>query len=1011
MSTIGFPVSVAPEPAGDRVNRRSLLWALLAIAAVAIAAVGGSIAGTSTHTRRVVGPSSHSQAHLSTAANLAVSRGLGADLTTYRVAQSPGGLLARNARQGLTARFGASGATVSTRDGAHAGIVLQAIGSGAVLHTVGLAQPLAHGNRVEYSRGAATEWFANGPAGVEQGFTIATKPAGAASGALTLALGLSGTLTARPGAGGGLVLTGASGKAVLRYGDLSVTDASGRSLPAHMTVAHGRVLISVDARGARYPLTVDPLVQDAELTNSTEEGEGDFGFSVAIDGSTIVVGATEAKVDATEHQGAAYVFTEPGGGWSGAVNQVAELTNNSGGPYTNFGWSVAISGKTIVVGARNVGVEYGAVYEFTEPAGGWTGTLQPTATLATPGGFGYDLGYSVAISGSTVVAGAPDAETTGGGSKQGLVEVFSEPGGGWKGTVSATANLTSSASESNGEEFGDAVAISEKTIVVGAPGAIIPGQPQQLSDSEAGAAYVFTEPGGGWKGSDTPAAALTEEAVGDRLGFAVALDGEDTVFADEPCAPKGCTEKPSDPGVDGAPGVVYIYAKPGGGWASTSKPTGALTDAGEPEPVDLGESLAADGSTVVAGAPLGGFVDVFDEPGGGWASEPQSGQFPAPSGAFDLGFAVGVSGETPVATAFFHITKNGQPSGAAFVFGLPLPPPTVVTEPASPVGETTTTLTGTVNPNGLNVTECNFEWGTSSSYGNLAPCSSAPGSGTSAVTVSATLIGLSAGETYYYRLVATNSSGTSKGLPQELTTATAPYTKSPPESLPAGTTTTPTVSTTTTSTPSTSTSTNVATSPKAIEELLNGCSGSPLVLNDVYIQGTHVEIRGSAIKSYVGKKVKILFNEGKSVATATVETNGQYTTTAPLPPAKIRDNLDTRYTAEIGKLRSVHLKLVRRLLLEPPKASGTTITLTGQLTLPLTKPIAPVTIEQQLECGKTTVAKTFTPSANGHFDITLTVPANAKAGIFRLTSKVAANKHSVAHGFTTFSLPLPVAIG
>jgi hypothetical protein len=49
--------------------------------------------------------------------------------------------------------------------------------------------------------------------------------------------------------------------------------------------------------------------------------------------------------------------------------------------------------------------------------------------------------------------------------------------------------------------------------------------------------------------------------------------------------------------------------------------------------------------------------------------------------------------------------------------------------------------------------------------------------------------------------------------------------------------------------------------------------------------------------------------------------------------------------------------------------------------------------------------------ASGRFHITLTVPANAKAGILRLTSKVAANKHSTKHGFTTFSLPLPVALG
>jgi len=203
----------------------------------------------------------------------------------------------------------------------------------------------------------------------------------------------------------------------------------------------------------------------------------------------------------------------------------------------------------------------------------------------------------------------------------------------------------------------------------------------------------------------------------------------------------------------------------------------------------------------------------------------------------------------------------------------------------------------------------------------------------------------------------------------------------------------------------------VASTPKGIEELLLGCSSSQLVLNDAYIHGGRVLLSGSAAKSLTGKKVKILFNEGKQVATATVGANGEFATTAPLPPAKIRDSLSTRYTAEVGKLRSLHLKLVRRLLLEPLKASGTTVTLTGQVTLPLTKPITPIVVEEQLECGKTVVAKTFTPPSSGRFHIVLTVPANARAGIFRLTSKVAANKHAIKHGFTTFSLPLPVVLG
>ena len=239
-----------------------------------------------------------------------------------------------------------------------------------------------------------------------------------------------------------------------------------------------------------------------------------------------------------------------------------------------------------------------------------------------------------------------------------------------------------------------------------------------------------------------------------------------------------------------------------------------------------------------------------------------------------------------------------------------------------------------------------------------------------------------------------------------LTTTVAPSPKGGSTSS-----TTPTTTTTVTNGSPEIIPAGVASTPKAIEELQLGCSGSKLVLNDVYIQGGHVAISGSAAKSLVGKKVKILFNEGKQVATTTVTANGQYATTAPLPPAKIRESNSTRYTAEVGKLRSVHLKLVRRLLLEPLKASGTTVTLTGQVTLPLTKPIAPVVIEQQLECGKTTIAKTFIPSANGRFHITLTVPANAKAAIYRLKSKVAANAHATKHGFTTFSLPLPVVLG
>ena len=69
-----------------------------------------------------------------------------------------------------------------------------------------------------------------------------------------------------------------------------------------------------------------------------------------------------------------------------------------------------------------------------------------------------------------------------------------------------------------------------------------------------------------------------------------------------------------------------------------------------------------------------------------------------------------------------------------------------------------------------------------------------------------------------------------------------------------------------------------------------------------------------------------------------------------------------------------------------------------------------MSVQQQLECGKVTTVGTFKPSRDGHFRITLKVPAVAKAGLYTLTSSVVA-KPGARHGFATYSLPLPVLLG
>jgi YVTN family beta-propeller protein len=96
--------------------------------------------------------------------------------------------------------------------------------------------------------------------------------------------------------------------------------------------------------------------------------------------------------------------------------------------------------------------------------------------------------------------------------------------------------------------------------------------------------------------------------------------------------------------------------------------------------------------------------------------------------------------------------------------------PTVVTGAATSVHAAGAVLNGTVNPNGGNVSECKFEYGTTVSYGSSAPCSPSPGAGESVVAVSASLSGLSPSTTYHYRIVATNAGGTTPGADGEFKT-------------------------------------------------------------------------------------------------------------------------------------------------------------------------------------------------------------------------------------------------
>ncbi len=477
-----------------------------------------------------------------------------------------------------------------------------------------------------------------------------------------MALDLSGQLQPRLiDSGQGLLFNSSGGRLALRYAGLTVRDARGRKLRASLALSHGRLLIHVADRRATYPLHVDPLLQAAKLTGSGAVENDLLGYSVAVSGTTVFVGTPWAKVGANERQGAVYVFTEPGGGWSNET-QAAKLTASDGAPFADLGEGVAVSGTTVFAGAPHATIgpdeQQGAVYVFSKPGGGWSNETQAAKLTASDGAKADRLGTSVAASGATVVAGAPQAKI-GSAEMQGAAYVFTEPGGGWSNETQA-AKLTASDGAAN-VDLGESVAVSGTTVVAGAAGAEIG------ANNDEGAAYVFTEPGGGWS-NETQAAKLTasDGAANAALGFGVAASGS-TVLAGAPQAKVGPNKNQ---------GAAYVFTEPGGGWSNETQ-VAKLTAAGGGSGAYLGVSLALSGTTAIVGAPdadiapagFKGAAYVFTQPGGGWSGERHQAEVLSaaePSG-YGFGWSVAVAGSTVVAGAPFF-SDGADEESAAYVF-------------------------------------------------------------------------------------------------------------------------------------------------------------------------------------------------------------------------------------------------------------------------------------------------------------------------------------------------------
>lgn len=309
---------------------------------------------------------------------------------------------------------------------------------------------------------------------------------------------------------------------------------------------------NIAARGAAYVFVRSGGVwtQQAKLTASDGVSSNVLGWSVAISGDTVVAGSD--RVD--DGKGAAYVFVRSGATWTEQAKLVASVRTSG----TYFGGAVAVSGNTVIVGASGTGTaNHGAAHVFTRTGTAW-------AQQATFNGvLDASFGNSVAIRGDTALIGA-----WGENIRAGATYVFVRSGPTW--TQQARLTATDGVSRNN---FGSGVAISGDTAVVGS----------NRSDLNAGAAYVFSRAGSTWT---QQAKIVASDRVGESyFGESVGITGNTIIVGAR--------------GVDNALGASYVFTRSASAWTQTHK----LVPNNRSVQERIGNGVAADGNVLIMGGP------------------------------------------------------------------------------------------------------------------------------------------------------------------------------------------------------------------------------------------------------------------------------------------------------------------------------------------------------------------------------------------------------------------------
>ena len=379
--------------------------------------------------------------------------------------------------------------------------------------------------------------------------------------------------------------------------------------------------------------------QQAQLTASDGAGSDFFGSSVSVSLDTAIVGSAEDFVNGHTQQGSAYIFTRSGTIWT----EQAHLFAPDGAANDRFGASVAISGTTVIVGAYQADIganaDQGAAYVFVKAQTGSSWTQQAKLT-ASDGAASDVFGTSVAINGSNVIVGAY-LDNVGANQDQGSAYVFVRGGTVW------TEEQHLLASDGTGTSyFGISVAISGTTVIVGS--------------FSREAAYIFVRPTGNtW--TQQQILHIPDGTGLDYFGTSVAISGDTAIVG----------AKFNDIGGHDGQGSAYIFVRIGTTWTLQQKlfaPDGAASE-------NFGLSVAISSNTAVVGCPYGkvgsnssqGAAYVFARSGTTWT---QQQKITAADGAAgdNFGVDVSISISTIVIGAYSDDIGGNTNQGSAYVF-------------------------------------------------------------------------------------------------------------------------------------------------------------------------------------------------------------------------------------------------------------------------------------------------------------------------------------------------------